>query len=868
MTAQLRLLIVGDSEEDALLLEREFIKNGYYLECERVYTPEGMQRALEAKSWNVIISDFVMADFSGTKALQMLKGSGLDIPFIVVSEKIGEETAVGIMRAGANDYILKENLLRLVPAVKREIADAEIRWKHRQAEEKLEVQNEELSRIQQELLVHQNELEMQNRELQRIQHELEVSRSRYLSIIEDQTELICRYLPTGQLSFVNGEYARYYGMSQEKLIDSNFVPNIPEPDLSMVIKLLSEITRDNPLVDYTHRIITPAGELRWQRWTQRGVYSSEGTLLEYQAVGRDISDQKLIETELLQAKVASEAANIAKSAFLASMSHEIRTPMNGVIGFTGILLETELNEEQREYAELVRISCENLLDLINDILDFSKIEAGKLDIEIIDFDLRTTLEDTACLLAKRAGDADLELICQIAPDVPSHLKGDPGRLRQIITNLVGNAIKFTHAGEVVISAEIVSDQGELATIRFSVRDTGIGIPENRCCAIFDPFTQVDDSTTRKYGGTGLGLAICKQLAELMGGEIGVESIEGKGSTFWFTSKFELQPQKNIKIAESCESIDITSERILIVDVNATSRSHISTMLNSWGCRHETAKDGKTALNHLSMAASQNDPFRIALLNQMMPGMDGVELGERIKADPLLESTLLIMVKSIGQRGDTAALQQAGFVGYLTKPVRQSQLYDCIILVLGRASQTSIQQSSSKQPSAVSKGIITRHTVAEERNAGSLPGVNILLVEDNIINQKAAKATLNRLGYKADVVANGRECVLALETTVYDLVLMDCLMPEMNGFEATSLIRSQNSKVLNHDVSIIAMTANAMKEDRRQCIEAGMNDYLSKPVKKDEMAKILLKWLPPREIAGELLTREQTVNASCGIIESD
>ena len=996
-----RILLVEDDKVDQQAFRRFVAEQQLNYDLSVAGSVAEAAEALDVATFDLLIVDYSLGDGTGLDVLALAKGR----PVVIVTGSGSENIAVEAVKNGAYDYLVKDlerNYLKIMPitvenTIRRFRAEETAIKFYAELETRVEERTQELFEINREL---QDALMLADSNIKsRIQAEtmLKESEARYVAIIEDQTELICRYLPDGRLSFVNGAYSQYYGISLDELINSNFVPNIPEPDLSLLIGYLTEITRDNPVVDYVHRIITPAGELRWQRWTQRGIYSSDGNLIEFQAVGYDITEKKLLEEalarsemkfrtlfastseatmliadqfffdcneatlkifgcateeefylkhpgdfsppeqpcgrksktlankhiamaikkgshnfewihrradngrdfptevllsameldgktvvlaavcditerkraeeELRQAKADAEAANIAKSAFLASMSHEIRTPMNGVIGFAGVLLETELTEEQREYAELIRNSGENLLGLINDILDFSKIEANKLDIEILDFDLRTTLEDTACLLAMRAADAGLELICQIDPNMPSHLNGDPGRLRQIITNLAGNAIKFTHAGEVVIGADIESDQGESVMIRFSVRDTGIGIPDDRRAAIFDPFTQVDGSTTRKYGGTGLGLAICKQLAELMGGEIGVESVEGKGSTFWVTARLGKHTSLNQTSEVSLSlPLDITSERILVVDVNATNRTLMTTMLKSWGCRFETAGDGETALELLSSGALQNDPFHIALLDQMMPGMDGLELGRRIRDDAQLESTQLIMVKSLGQRGDAAALQQIGFAGYLTKPVRQSQLYDCIALVLGRANQTSINQTSEvltqttglKKTSEVSNGLITRHTVAEARNLGSLHEPRILLAEDNIINQKVAQALLNKLGYKADVVANGEEAVRELELINYDLVLMDCQMPEMNGFEATAMIRDAGSKVLNHAVPIIAMTANAMTKDREECIEAGMDDYLAKPVKKDEMAKILQKWLPLREMLEDNMGDEPAI----------
>jgi len=583
-------------------------------------------------------------------------------------------------------------------------------------------------------------------------------------------------------------------------------------------------------LDIEVRMLTRTGEYRWFRMRGSPGFDASGRLVRASGSMQDVTEARAAREALLRATEAAQAASRAKSTFLATMSHEIRTPMNGIIGMTALLLDTVLGRVQREYAEAIRTSANSLLAIINDILDFSKIEAGKLEIESLDMDLRSNVEEVGSMMALQAAMKSLELIVDVAAEVPQTVLGDPHRIRQCLVNLVSNAIKFTAAGEIVIEVRVSGRRGGAALVRFEVRDTGVGIPTEARAELFQPFTQADSSTTRRFGGTGLGLSIVKRLVELMGGEVGVASELGRGSTFWFTLPLVPVEASGRTQLPPPPLTEEASHRVLIVDDNATNRRVLAGQLAQGQFEVQAAASAAEALELMPRAVGEGRPYEVVLIDFHMPEMDGAMLGERIAGDPRLSGARLVLLTSLDRKGDHTRFASMGFAAYLTKPVRARELRECLHHVLAHAAG---EWSTGTHP------LVTRGTLANAA-AQRQYGGRVLVVEDNPVNQKVAQRFLERLGCEVRVAGDGAEAVEATARERFDLILMDMQMPVMDGISATRAIRARESGGAR--TPIVALTANVLAGQFQSCMDAGMDDVLCKPLEPQRLQDVLERFV--------------------------
>jgi len=649
----------------------------------------------------------------------------------------------------------------------------------------------------------------------------------------------------GRYAYINPPFERFFNLRLEDVKGKTDLDLWPENIAEKLRENDFAVRTKGATVETIETVPTPDGSQR--HWlTFKFLMGNSAGQSFIGGVAIDITERERMEIELKHARdVAVESARL-KSEFLANMSHEIRTPMNGVIGMASLLLDTNLDDEQQEFTDTIRSSADSLLTVINDILDFSKIEAGKLQFETLDFDVRNAVESTVEMFAKRAEEKSLQLGVLFYDDLPQVLRGDPSRLRQILTNLLGNALKFTEEGSVLVHVAKESETASHTVVRFAVSDTGVGIPDEAQPNLFKAFMQADGSTTRKYGGTGLGLAISKQLVELMDGRIGVESAPGRGATFWFTANLEKSASAAMPDPMPPRT-QLQGRRLLIVDGNATNRSVLLHQTASWDINCAEAETGTRALVLLREAAMQNVPFNMAIMDAQLSDIDGFTLARKIKADPATAGVRLVLMPTYGQRGDGQAAHEAGIAAYLTKPIRQSHLFDCLV-TLNNQSFDVKENELSVQPK-----LVTKHSLQEARSANAACG-RILVAEDNPINQKVTLRQLEKFGYQADAVTNGREALDALARMPYALVLMDCHMPVMDGIEATIEIRKRERGTLY--TPIIALTANAMYGERERFLRAGMDDYLSKPFKPEALAAVIKRWISaPKSLLTNVLENE-------------
>ncbi len=791
-----RLLLVEDDEDFAPALIRRLKKRN--IDVVLTISAEEALAKLKAEDFDAVVSDIKLPNMDGMEFLAKVRELHDHIPVFMLTGYASLDSAQEAVRLDAAGYLLKplENIEDLLDPMFKAVHSYELRLRNKE-------------------LIHSLQTKIE---------ELRVSEEKYRDLFESVSDIIYVIDQNGNFIAVNKRMEEVVGYKKEELIGRPAATIFEEEkDVGF-----DELVKKGVVQNVEKTYVLKDGRKILVLLSSSVIRDSEGGIQGIVCCARDITDRKQAEEELRQMNeelerqtsiakemaARAETANTAKSVFMANMSHEIRTPMNGIIGMTGLLLDTDLTGEQRRYAETVRSSANSLLGLINDILDFSKIEAGQLEPEKIDFDLRHTLENAIDMMVVKANEAKLELACHIQPDVPTALIGDPVRVRQVIVNLIGNAIKFTEEGEVLARARVEKEEESAVILHFTVSDTGIGIAPDKLDTIFESFKQADGSMTRKYGGTGLGLAISKQLVELMKGDIWVESEYGKGSTFHFTARFGLSQKEELdKVA--IKDLDLKGLPVLIVDDNETNRLVLREMIAAWGLEPFEASSGEEALFKIAAAHEAGNPFQAVFLNLEMKVMDGFEAATAIRERPFGRDLKIIMLTSFGERGDAARCKEIGISGYLMKPLKESDVMDALKIALG-------------QPSDKEMPVITRHTVSEVRSR-----LKILLVEDNIINRQLAIKLLEKRGHRVTVAADGQEAIDACEKDRFDIILMDLQMPRMDGLEATRRIRQKEKGSEDH-VPIAAMTAHTMKGDKERFLKAGMDGYIAKPIDVEEL----------------------------------
>ncbi|MER3446094.1 MAG: hybrid sensor histidine kinase/response regulator [Candidatus Dadabacteria bacterium] len=746
---KIRILVIEDDKVDQMAFKRIVKDEGLSYDYDIAGSVSEAKKFLDSKRFDIVITDYMLGDGTAFDILDLIK----DTPIIIVTGSGDEEIAVKAMKRGAYDYLIKDperNYLKVLPIT------VESAIKHKGAEKQFRMLSHAIMSINDSVYI----TDMDNR-----------------------------------IIFVNKAFCKTYGHEEGNILgrDSNVLGEVSLKD------------------EFYHR--RKDGSTFPVSLSRSAIKDESGNEVAVIGVVRDITEHKRAEEELKKAKEAAEVANSAKSQFLAVMSHEIRTPMNAIIGMADLLWETNLTPEQREYVRIFRRAGDSLLNLINDLLDLSKVEAGRLELENIGFDLCELIEKTVEILAVRAHEKGIELNFYISPDVPTNLVGDPKRLSQILINLVGNAIKFTEKGEVLLSVENNNETKDGICLLFSIRDTGIGIPSERLSVIFDNFTQVDSSITRKYGGTGLGLSISKKLVELMKGSIWVESRFGEGSTFYFTAQFGIQSEP--KPISPPPPADLKGLRTLVVDDNATNRFILREMLSGWGALVTEAESGEQGLVKLKQAEESGVPYRLLLLDRRMPGIDGFELAEYIKKDLGTTGMTILMLTSDNRQNDIKCCQELGISAYLVKPIKR---YDLINTISGAINKTEV---TPEEPQ-----IAEKPTASDDQHA-----LSILLAEDSEDNRLLIQSYLKNTPHQIDIAENGEIAVEKFKTGKYDIVLMDIQMPVMDGYSATQMIRKWEKDKGLKSTPIVALTAHALKEEKQKSIDSGCTSHITKPVKK-------------------------------------